>query len=1182
MGRMQRFKARWARAARLCAHADRARRYADLLAAERCLKAAGSVAETLCRSALQRWKILSKTLHDAEWRTAAIAIQTAARGQVGRTEGAWRRLELKAISIQRLDRGRRARLEAKRRAEERRRDAASAVLGRACQNRQACAPARDEARSRRAARLLAAQSNGALFMQRLLRKRKARKVVAEKRELREQAFREDAAATALQSRHRAIEATRAVEKRRAAAARVAAATRLQSRRRRTEATRRVMSMRLVAAATRLQCAHRSRIARRDVGQRRAAALALKRDGAAKTAQRLVRRRLARRRVALLREAVAKREVGALALQNAIRAKRARTEVSTKRKERDDRIAREAAAERARLAAAAAEEARLARLKREKAVRAASEAAAEAVKASETARSQVDTALQTITTEQRREDARLAQAAAEAAARAEAERVAAAEAEAARVEAERREIERLQAERMKAAEERRLEERAAQRRAAVEAAIKALETACAGEDIAALDAALEQAASAGVHREHDALKAAFEKRKALAAEAAAIQIAKTLFALETACAAKDVAKIDAALKAALEAGVPADSEAITKAQSVRDEVIEGQKAAERAEETEREVQRRAALNAGQLSAADAEEAAKRGAVAREDNMHTRARKKREARAAARRKEAEEAKAKASIDPERLRGMERRLNELEKLRKQEEKAAPPPESAEERFAREQAAAAKKRKEEEAQAAAERQARLDAEDARLAREVAEAARIEAVERATRERVEAELRRLEEIRAEADAADAKRRLEAENAERERREAEERRIQEERDAEKRERAEREARQEALLKELEERAARLRELEAEAARAAEERKQQEAEVPEGVMALLKKKELAELGGEPVDEEDLEDAYDAIPEKEMVGATTSSVPKLNLDRRVDKDAEIAAKLTEIDERVARLAASEARVAELESMVEKRLSEADAARAANLAQLSNRWSARDVEMTALITSSVSEQISAREGELREGLKEALAEAREARRLSESTALVATMSPPETPYGGGYSFGAPQPSAWVQYYDDEAQTDYFYNTETGETSWTRPEGVIIKRGDELAAPPLFHDVDEPPVVAPGETPWLEYWDESAQARYWYNQITQEASWVEPDPNDVVKAPEEPEPDPEGMVPPGPNWTAAIDDQTGKETWVNDATGEVLKAGGAAADDRSVGSKGSTGKKGPRARRRIKSKGG
>ena len=113
---MQRFKARWARAARLCAHADRARRYADLLAAERCLKAAGSVAETLCRSALQRWKILSKTLHDAEWRTAAIAIQTAARGQVGRTEGAWRRLELKAISIQRLDRGRRARLEAKRRA----------------------------------------------------------------------------------------------------------------------------------------------------------------------------------------------------------------------------------------------------------------------------------------------------------------------------------------------------------------------------------------------------------------------------------------------------------------------------------------------------------------------------------------------------------------------------------------------------------------------------------------------------------------------------------------------------------------------------------------------------------------------------------------------------------------------------------------------------------------------------------------------------------------------------------------------------------------------------------------------------------------------------------------------------------------------------------------------------------
>ena len=29
---------------------------------------------------------------------------------------------------------------------------------------------------------------------------------------------------------------------------------------------------------------------------------------------------------------------------------------------------------------------------------------------------------------------------------------------------------------------------------------------------------------------------------------------------------------------------------------------------------------------------------------------------------------------------------------------------------------------------------------------------------------------------------------------------------------------------------------------------------------------------------------------------------------------------------------------------------------------------------------------------------------------------------------------------------------------------------------------------------------TPWIEYWDESAQARYWYNTESGEASWKEP----------------------------------------------------------------------------------
>jgi hypothetical protein len=76
----------------------------------------------------------------------------------------------------------------------------------------------------------------------------------------------------------------------------------------------------------------------------------------------------------------------------------------------------------------------------------------------------------------------------------------------------------------------------------------------------------------------------------------------------------------------------------------------------------------------------------------------------------------------------------------------------------------------------------------------------------------------------------------------------------------------------------------------------------------------------------------------------------------------------------------------------------------------------------------------------------------------------------------------------------------------------------------------------------VGEGESPWLEYWDESADARYWYNQITHEASWTKP-PDDDLQAIAD------AIVPPGPDWTAAIDTNSGRETWINDATGEILK---------------------------------
>ena len=160
------------------------------------------------------------------------------------------------------------------------------------------------------------------------------------------------------------------------------------------------------------------------------------------------------------------------------------------------------------------------------------------------------------------------------------------------------------------------------------------------------------------------------------------------------------------------------------------------------------------------------------------------------------------------------------------------------------------------------------------------------------------------------------------------------------------------------------------------------------------------------------------------------------------------------------------------------------------------------------------------------------------------------------PGTPPAGGGGLGGASYAAdhWVMYYDDTSGENYYYNTVTGETSWTQPEGVAVQRGDELAAP-LFQDVDEPPVLKDGESPWLEYWDESADARYWYNVITHEASWTKPPEDDLDALAQN------IVVPPGPDWTAAIDNKSGRETWVNDATGEVLKSGDADSASQASG---------------------
>ncbi|KAH8062806.1 hypothetical protein JL720_13176 [Aureococcus anophagefferens] len=321
-----------------------------------------------------------------------------------------------------------------------------------------------------------------------------------------------------------------------------------------------------------------------------------------------------------------------------------------------------------------------------------------------------------------------------------------------------------------------------------------------------------------------------------------------------------------------------------------------------------------------------------------------------------------------------------------------------------------------------------------------------------------------------------------------------------------------------------------------------------------------------------------------------------IAKDQAERLIEERMEaLNAKFAELEHR-------EDRLRSLEASVEARLSGFEATAASRDAEAAESLSARDTQLMTVVEDQISarlEEMGARSLAIEERLdsyreeahgasmeataavqtaREAKDTAREARDRAEKAAsdlaLVPHQAPASpsrsrtpsrsdrarSPAAGGAAAGALAGASyaadhWVQYYDDASGSDYFYNTVTGDTSWTEPPGVSVQRGDELAAAPLFEDVDEPVKLQEGESPWLEYWDESAGSRYWYNVLTHEASWTQP-PEDDLDAHAQ-----QIVVPPGPDWTAAIDNKSGRETWVNDATGEVLKSADGDAGSQASG---------------------
>ena len=166
--------------------------------------------------------------------------------------------------------------------------------------------------------------------------------------------------------------------------------------------------------------------------------------------------------------------------------------------------------------------------------------------------------------------------------------------------------------------------------------------------------------------------------------------------------------------------------------------------------------------------------------------------------------------------------------------------------------------------------------------------------------------------------------------------------------------------------------------------------------------------------------------------------------------------------------------------------------------------------------------------------------------------------------------------QDDDWVAYYDDTTASTYYFNATTNETSWDLPPGVQARRGDDLllgssllsptSDAVTYEDLDSPKPV--DGSPWLEYWDDEAGARYWYNTRTGEASWEKPAslsrtpsrtshheprvPDILVETTSVPDDDGGCLDPPtGPEWSAIIDPISGRESWIHDHTGELWRGG-------------------------------
>ena len=95
-----------------------------------------------------------------------------------------------------------------------------------------------------------------------------------------------------------------------------------------------------------------------------------------------------------------------------------------------------------------------------------------------------------------------------------------------------------------------------------------------------------------------------------------------------------------------------------------------------------------------------------------------------------------------------------------------------------------------------------------------------------------------------------------------------------------------------------------------------------------------------------------------------------------------------------------------------------------------------------------------------------------------------------------GGDYTDG--EGDMWQEYFDEGAQAKYWYNPSTGEASWVPPQSSAnssANRSRKNSAKLTAKEVPAAAYEAPDD--WISYLDAETQQEYWYNTKTGETSW-------------------------------------------------------------------------------------